>query len=425
MLRAIKGDFIYAGDRQKLSAHKNSYLVYEDGVIHGIYSVLPAAYLQAELEDYEGRLIIPGLNDLHLHAPQYSFRGLGMDMELLDWLQTQAFPNEARYADIAYADRAYSQFVEALRTSATCRAAIFATLHTDATLLLMQKLEESGLYSFVGRVNMDREAPVYLCEASAAAALEETRSWIEHSLQRFHHTRPILTPRFIPSCTDTLMRGIGRLAERYAMPLQSHLSENPAEIALVGRLCPDSGSYAEAYARRGCLGQTNAPAIMAHCVWCDEDEQALLREYGAFVAHCPDSNMNLSSGIAPVRQYMDAGLRLGLGSDVAGGTQLSLFRAMQQAVQCSKLRWRLNAQTEKPLSLAEVFYMATRGGGEFFGAVGAFEPGYAADLLVLDEGEIPTPLEDELSLQQRLERYIYLAAEQRPLHKYVAGNKLF
>lgn len=156
------------------------------------------------------QLIIPGFTDLHLHAPQYAYRGTGMDLELLDWLNTITFPQEAKYADLSYAKKAYSIFVDDLKHSFTTRACIFATLHRPATELLMDMLEESGLTTMVGKVNMDRNGAPELQEKSAQASAQDTRQWLEEIKGRYDHTYPILTPRFTPSCTDELMTELGK-----------------------------------------------------------------------------------------------------------------------------------------------------------------------------------------------------------------------
>lgn len=420
--RVIKGDLVYSRDKNVFETCSNGYLVIENGISQGVFPVLPEQYRSYPVEDFTGKLIIPGLVDLHLHAPQYTFRGIWMDMELLDWLNEHTFPQESRYADPAYAGRAYGIIAEELRRSATTRAVMFATIHRTATELLMDLMEETGLRTYVGKVNMDRNSPDILREASAEESLQETRKWLEDIRTRYKRTRPILTPRFIPSCSDELMQGLGQLAKEENLPVQSHLSENLSEIELVKELCPWSDSYGDAYNQMGLFGGN---AIMAHCVWCPDEELALMKKNGTFIAHCPASNMNLASGIAPVRKYLDQGLRIGLGSDIAGGTQLSVFKAMEEAVQVSKLYWRLVDHTQKPLTAQEVFYMATLGGGAFFGKTGSFAAGYEADVLVLDDSRIPTPLMQELSLDERLERFIYLGSEQEIMHKYVAGEKLF
>lgn len=419
---SLKGDILWSRTPDTLAVCPGHYVVCEDGRCAGVFPTLPERFSGIPVYDYSDRLIIPGLVDLHAHAPQYAFRALGMDLELLEWLDTQTFPQEARYADLDYARRAYTLFVDDLRRSSTTRAVLFGTLHVDATLTLMGLLEDSGLITYVGKVNMDRNSPDCLREESAAASLAATRRWLE-GCQGLTRSRPILTPRFIPSCSDALMEGLRDLQRETGLPVQSHLSENQGEIAWVAELCPDSAGYGDAYDRFGLFGGDGCPTIMAHCVWSDEAERARMKQNGVFVAHCPQSNVNLSSGIAPVRAFLDEGLSVGLGSDIAGGTQLSILRAMADAIQVSKLRWRLQDQSLSPITLPEAFYLATRGGGAFFGKVGAFDPGYEFDALVLDDAALPCPF--DLSPVERLTRIVYLADDRAVTHKYVSGRKLF
>ena len=359
--------------------------------------------------------------DLHIHAPQYSYRGLGMDMELLEWLEVNTFPEEAKFEETDYAEKSYRIFTENLKNSATTRACIFATVHRPATLLLMDLLEKSGLDTYVGKVNMDRNCPDYICEETQESA-DETLEWIKDvNHRKYKNTKPILTPRFTPSCTDELMEELKKLQMRYALPVQSHLSENPGEIEWVKELCPWSEFYGDVYDRFGLFG-ADCPTIMAHCVYSGDEEIARMKENGVFVAHCPESNMNVSSGIAPVRKFLEEGLHVGIGSDVAGGSTENLFRAMAHAVQSSKLRWRLQDNSLEALTAEEVFYMATKGGGEFFGKVGSFEPGYEFDAVVLDDSRLKHP--QPLDIRSRLERMIYLADEREIRAKYVKGKEI-
>lgn len=418
----VKGNIISSKNPSELAIHENAFLVCAEGLTAGIFPKLPEEYASFPLYDYGKCLIIPGLVDLHVHAPQYTYRGLGMDKELLDWLQTYAFPEESRYEDPDYAERAYRIFVEKMRTNATTRACIFATAHVPATLLLMEMLEKSGLITYVGKVSMDRNAPAPLCEESPAVAAAAVEKWLKTSLKKYKNTKPMLTPRFIPSCTDDLLTSLGRFQKKYHVPVQSHLSENLSEIAWVRELCPYSSDYGEAYEHFGLFGG-NAPTVMAHGVWPGKLEFARIKERGVYIAHCPQSNTNIASGIAPVRQYLDAGIHIGLGSDVAGGSSDSIFRAMVDAIQVSKLRWRLITQDDAPITLDEAFYMATAGGGEFFGKVGKFEEGYEFDAVVLDDESLPAPR--EFSTHERLERIVYLGDDRNIAAKFVAGRKLF
>ena len=418
----LQGDIIYTKEAGKFEICENGYLVCEQGKVKGVYRTLPFTLGGIPVKDYKGKLLIPGLVDLHIHAPQYSFRGLGMDMELLEWLNVNTFPEEAKYRELDYARKAYEIFAENLKKSATTRACIFATVHREATLLLMDLLEEAGLGTMVGKVNMDRNCPDYLSEGSAKESAAETVEWIrdvEH--KKYKYTSPILTPRFIPSCTDELMENLKKIQLRYSLPVQSHLSENISEIAWVKELCPQAEFYGDAYDRFGLFG-ADAPTVMAHCVHSDEREIKRMKENKVFIAHCPESNMNVSSGIAPVRRFLEEGLHVGIGSDVAGGTTENLFTAMAHAIQASKLRWRIQDESLKPLKAEEVFYMATKGGGEFFGKVGSFEEGYEFDVVVLDDSRLKHP--QYLDIQKRLERMIYLADDRESAANYVGGRKI-
>lgn len=420
MTFALKGNICYSENKDHLVIRENSYAVCEDGICQGVFEELPEKYRNIDCVDYGDKLIIPGLVDLHVHAPQYPFRGLGMDLELIEWLNTHTFKEEQKYADKEYARKAYEIFVEDLMKSATTRACIFGTLHVDATLLLMELLEEKGFRGYVGKVNMDRNSPEYLCEQSGEVSAKDTEMWITECAKRFSCVKPILTPRFVPTCSDDLMERLSVLQKKYKLPVQSHLSENMGEISWVGELCPDTEFYGEAYDKYGLFGG-DVPTIMAHCVHSGEKEIELMKERKVFIAHCPQSNTNLSSGVAPVRKYLDMGISMGLGSDVAGGHSLSILRAIGDAIQCSKLRWRLLDQTLAPLKVEEAFYLATKGGGAFFGKVGSFEPGFAFDAVVMNDTELKHP--QELSVRERLERMIYLADDRHVEAKFIEGRR--
>jgi len=417
----LKGDICYSRSPSALVVKEQACLVCIEGKSAGVFERIPGEYESLPVIDFSHHLILPGLVDLHTHAPQYGFRALGMDLELLEWLETRAFPEEAKFADLDYARKAYRLLVEDLIRSPNTRFCFFGSLHVPATLLLMELLEESGLVSYVGKVNMDRNAPDNLREQSAAASARDTRSWLEHC-GSFTNCKPILTPRFIPSCSDDLLRELSRIQGEFALPVQSHLSENRKEIAWVRELCPESRNYADAYHRFHLVGE-GIPAILAHCVWTSPEEADLLRQWGTFIAHCPQSNTNISSGIAPVRLFLDRGIPLGLGSDIAGGDQVSIFRAMKSAVEVSKLRNCLGYPNLPALSLEEVFYLGTAGGGAFFGQVGSFEGGSELDCIVIDDRRLEAPF--PLSLRERLERAICLSEDRDLTAKYVRGKRLF
>lgn len=417
----LKGNVCYSKSPKEAAFIKDACIVCSDGICGGVYKTLPEKYKTLPLIDHRDALIIPGLTDLHLHAPQYPFRALGMDLELLEWLNTNTFPEEAKYIDLEYAGKAYTMFVEDIKKGATTRACVFATIHAKATKLLMELLDKSGICAYVGKVNMDRNSPEYLCEASAADSAQDTASWIEDTLHGYERIKPIITPRFVPTCSNELLERLGTLAKNYHLPVQSHLSENPGEVAWVKELVPDAAFYGEVYDRYGLFGK-EVPAIMAHCVYSDEKETERMLQNGVYIAHCPQSNTNIASGIAPIRRYLDMGMHIGLGTDVAGGYSTSILRAMADTIQVSKLRWRLCDHTLKPVSLEEAFYMGTKGGGSFFGKVGSFEEGYRFDAVVVEDSDLVTPR--LLTLRDRLERVVYMSENCKIKAKYVDGVQL-
>ena len=417
-LFVLRGHIVHTPAKDDFSVHEHSYLVCEGGKVAGIFDALPERYAACMVYDFGDSLIVPGFCDTHLHAPQYAYRGLGMDLELIEWLNTHAFPEEMRYRDLAYASRAYRLFADDLKKSATTRACVFATVHNEATLMLMRLMDETGLQTYVGKVNMDRNAPEGLLDPEGQASVELTRKWLKDvSASGLRNTLPILTPRFVPSCTNELLKGLGELAKEDNLPVQSHLSENLGEIKWVRELCPQASCYLDVYAQNGLAG---AKTIMAHCVHPTDEEFALLLQRDVLVSHCPSSNTNLCSGIAPIRRYLDAGVRVSLGTDIAGGYDISMPRAVADAVRVSKLRARMTDMREKPITLPEAFYMATKGGGTFFGKVGSFENGYAFDALVLDDSRLRSPL--RLTVRERLERAIYLEKDVSITLKLVNGE---
>lgn len=418
----VKGNICYSESPEKIRTTEQGFAVCLDGVSQGVFPRIPEEFQNLPVLDFGQNLIIPGLTDLHIHAPQYGFRSLGMDLELLEWLNTRTFPEEEKYADEEYAREGYSIFAEDLKMGATTRVCAFGTIHRRSTEILMDCLEETGLISRVGKVNMDRNSSPGLTEESPQKSLEETLLWLEETEGRYENVSPILTPRFVPSCSDELLKGLGEIGREKGIPVQSHLSENQGEIRMVKELCPWSAFYGDVYDRFGLFGGEN-PAIMAHCVWSSEEEMERMKERGVFVAHCAQSNANLASGIAPVRRYMDLGLKVGLGSDVAGGVHTSIFRGMADAIMASKLRWRLVDDSLKPLTVEEAFYLGTRGGGAFFGKVGSLEKGFEFDAVAMDDSALRSPR--TLTLAERLERMIYLSESCRVEAKFVAGRRIF
>lgn len=423
-----RANILFTPTPEAFSVLERGYIaVAENGMIEGVFDALPEQYAGAEVRDFGDALLIPAMNDLHVHAPQYRNMGIAMDMELLPWLNTYTFPEEERYADLAYADYMYRRFVHDLWLHGTMRAAVFATTHADATCRLADLFAEAGMGAHIGLVGMDRNCPESLAN-SPETAIRDIERLVAH-MAGYERVKPIVTPRFIPACTPQMLQALGDFAATHHLPVQSHLSENRAEIQWVRELEPEASCYGDAYCRYGLFGQT--PTLMAHCCYTEGEELRLMRDNHVYAVHCPTSNCNLGSGIAPVRRFLQEGVPVALGSDISGGHHLSLFRVMQYAVEMSKLRYAQTQGEEPFLKLSEAFFLATKGGGSFFGKVGSFEKGYAFDALVIDDakGHSKSPLKGDLDippydLKQRLERFVYLGDDRHITHRFCQGKEI-
>lgn len=417
-MNILKGHIVHAPVFGALECIENGYISIDGGRITGIHAVLPESLAGARVEDFGDRLIIPSFTDLHLHAPQYPMLGMGMDMQLLDWLNTYTFPTEANFSDTAFARRVYAALADKLVQLGTTRVCMFGSIHRESTLILMEELERAGVTGYVGKVNMDRNSPDILVETTAQS-VDETERWLD-ACARFRHVKPILTPRFTPSCSDALMARLGAMAKEKDLRVQSHMSENTDEVDWVKSLCPGVEHYYESYERHGLFG---AYTVMAHCVHSGPAERAAMKKHGVWMAHCPDSNSNLSSGIAPVRRMLDEGVHVALGSDIAGGALLNMMDVATSAIRVSKQRWLDTGKSEQFLSVAEAFYLATSAGAVYFGAGPGFQKGDMLHALVLDDGMLP-PAAVALTLPQRLERILYLSQGQSVAARFSEGRRL-
>ena len=416
MKKVYKAHILFTKEKSKFEAIENGYIAVENGRVTGVSTNLKDLDCDGiDVVDFGNRLLIPAMNDMHVHAPQVHNQGVAMDLELLPWLQNYTFPEEMKYADVQYAERMYRRFIHTQWLFGTMRSVVFGTIHTESTRKLMNLYKEAGMGALVGKVAMNRNCPEELSE-EVEAAVEGNEQLIAEFNDPDALVRPIITPRFVPSCTPELLKACGELAKKYHLPVQSHLSENTSEIAWVAELEKESTCYGDAYNRYGLFGQT--PTIMAHCVWTSGEELELMKHNNVMVAHCPTSNFNLSSGLAPVRSFLDEGLRVGLGSDISGGHELNMLRMIVYAIQVSKMHYQ-HDHSNRFLTLPEAFWIATKSAGSFFGKVGSFEPGYEFDALVIDDAVL---YPNEYSLTERLERFIYVGDDRQIMHRFCRGE---
>ncbi|WP_430883905.1 amidohydrolase family protein [Fusibacter sp. JL216-2] len=414
-IKILRGHIIFTDEMDDFTVHEKSYLVSIDGIIEDVYETLPSKYGDIDVIDYGDSLIIPGFYDMHNHAGQYLQCGTGMTKQLLEWLKDYTYKLEADLDDEAYAKEVYKHFVEDLLKYGTLGTCTFATSSTRGTACLYEAFKASGLRAYVGKVNMVANAPDYITEDLQASIKGNLELIDKYGGEE--KVKPIITPRFAPTSTEASMQALGEIAKVHGLPVQSHISENPDEIKWVKALYPWSENYASVYNKFGLYGQV--PTLMAHAVHLTLEEVDMSKNKNMTLVHCPDSNINVRSGIAPVKMYLKEGVQVALGSDIAGGHKIQMNEAIVRAVQSSKHLSLTHPGAQ--LSLSEAFYMATAQGGAFFGKMGKLKKSYALDALVINDHRL---YKQRYSLLDRLEKFIYIGDDRWITDRYVGGLKL-
>jgi len=372
------------------------------------------------------QFLLPGFIDTHIHAPQLPNAGLGLDLPLLEWLEKYTFPTEAKFSQPRFASQVYERCVQSTIDNGTTTAVYFATIHRESSEVLASTCKRHGQRAFVGKVCMDRNSPHYYIEETNES-FEETKLFVDQ-VDRLGGdlVRPILTPRFVPSCSRLLMQNLGALSAERNLHVQTHISENKKEIEWVRNLEPDCSSYTQVYEKCGLLSEKT---ILAHGVYLDAQELEIIKEAGAGISHCPNSNFSLKSGICDVRRLKDAGVKVGLGTDCSGGYSTSMQDAMRNAVLASNtVKIISDDETYQELNYVDVLHLATRGGASLLDmqdTLGALDPGKNADILVVDlAAQASTVPFGEESVTDLLHKFIFLGDDRNIVKVVVAGRVL-
>ncbi|XP_024201479.1 guanine deaminase isoform X4 [Pan troglodytes] len=344
-----------------------------------------------ELSHHE--FFMPGLVDTHIHASQYSFAGSSIDLSLLEWLTKYTFPAEHRFQNIDFAEEVYTRVVRRTLKNGTTTACYFATIHTDSSLLLADITDKFGQRAFVGKVCMDLNDTFPEYKETTEESIKETERFVSEMLQKnYSRVKPIVTPRFSLSCSETLMGELGNIAKTRDLHIQSHVSENRDEVEAVKNLYPSYKNYTSVYDKNNLL--TNK-TVMAHGCYLSAEELNVFHERGASIAHCPNSNLSLSSGFLNVLEVLKHEVKIGLGTDVAGGYSYSMLDAIRRAVMVSNILL-INKVNEKSLTLKEVFRLATLGGSQALGLdgeIGNFEVGKEFDAILINPKASDSPID--------------------------------
>lgn len=416
-VQIFHGDVLYSKDKDNLAAFTDSFIIVKDGIVEDILPQIPRQYKNVPVADHKDGVIIPAFSDLHVHASQYTERGLGMDCLLERWLNDYTFPQEAMFKNTEYAERVYDAFVKDLILNGTFHVSAFATIHNKATDILFEKLEKRGLYGYVGKVNMDANSPDYLCETT-----EQSIKSTEEFLWRHEggsRVKPIITPRFAPTCSPKLMGGLGELGRKYKVGVQTHVVESKWEAREALRLFETRKSDSEIYLNAGLLD--NGPNIFAHVIFPTEHDMDIMRKYNCTAVHCPDATTNVIAGIMPLQAIQSGGVNIALGSDVGGGHHLAVYKQVARAVQLSKLKEFYEPRQSKTITFANAFYCATKAGGSVFRKIGRFEKGCRFNALVIDN------IQDKgitLTPAQKVERFCYIGDDRNIAARYIDGNAI-
>lgn len=450
------GSIAHSKSLNELETIENGFVAVKNGKIVAIgdRSLIPAEYLNTlpVTQLTSTQFLLPGFVDCHIHAPQYPNIGLGLDLPLLQWLETYTFPLEAAYKDNVFARKVYNAVVRRTLNCGTTLATYFATNYQESSLILAEEAVRQGQRALIGKVCSNTSSPDYYVETTENS-LQDTEKFI-HAVSNLKSSlvRPIITPRFALSCTTELMRGLSALASKYDLHIQSHISENCGEIEAVKSIFQKE-TYTGVYEDANILTKK---CIMAHGVHLEDEELDLLKKYGTSVAHCPTSNTKLRSGLCDVRRLLKAGIKVGLGTDVSGGHNASMLIAIQDTLNVSLslnvikkqnivgTGHIMNAEDAEnrnyePLEYIHALYLATLGGANALSldnVCGNFEVGKEFDALLIDVSaepldifDIPASVSEKSSsshskLDQMIQKFLY-AGDDRNIRKvFVSGKQV-
>lgn len=442
---AVQGNAFYCVSEEDVRYVKNGlFCIGKDGMIEHVYEKSDAAY-DTVRETYlrsgtlkvlsDTEVMIPGFVDLHIHAPQWPQSGTALDRPLEIWLGEYTFPLEARYRDLEFAAAVYEDVVRTTLNHGTTTALYFATVDREPSVLLAKICGRLGQRGLVGKVVMDDPVgnPEFCRDRSPEAAVEESERFIQEVLEIQDSYKqkvyPVVTPRFIPSCTDKALEGLGKLVDRYHVHVQTHCSESDWEHQFVRD--KHGMNDAQSLDRFGFL--TNK-TVLAHATFLDEQDVALLAKRKTSIAHSPLSNAYFASSVLPFREFSSKGVNIGVATDISGGYTPSVYHAIRQAVISSRmlnegvnpaLSCGSRGRKDSAITLNRAFYAATVGGGMALDLpIGKLEQGYSFDVQVMDlEKNLPLFYEEKKE-EDLLHKILLLSESANIKEVWVQGQQV-
>ncbi|KAG8343394.1 putative Amidohydrolase family [Trypanosoma vivax] len=444
-----RGTVFETPERDKLTVIPNALVVVDcqgviTSVLHPVHDVAEyqrvldtASKTGTLVELPKGQYLLPGMVDLHVHAPQWPQLGKALDRSLETWLQHYTFPLEAKYADLEFAEKSYSSLVSALLANGTTTVAYYATVHLDASVLLAKICLNKGQRAVIGRVSMDlpSQCPSFYRDQSPQESVELSEKFVQEVLALPNNESklvlPAVIPRFIPTSSDEALRGLGKLAAKYGCHVQTHCSESDWEHNHVLERYKKHDTFA-----LDDFGLLTRRTVLAHCNMMSDEDMHLVKQRGSAVAHCPLSNLYFSNAVFPARKALDLGLHVGLGTDISGGPSASLLdvcryalssaRALESGVDPSLPYSERSRVRPARISHIEAFYLATVKGGEALDLkVGRIAPGFLFDAFVIDttvHGSGVFVFDELDSSEDVFEKIIYNANAINVVKTFVGGR---
>lgn len=366
----------------------------------------------------------PGFIDTHIHASQYPNSGLFGKTTLLDWLNEYTFPLESKLFDLNIANQIYNKIIKRTLSYGTTTAAYYTTIHLESSKLMARLCLKYNQRAYIGKICMNQNSPSYYIESSARESIDTTTQLIDY-IKELNDSRisPVITPRFAPSCDETLLSQLGQLAKQNNLPIQTHLSENVNEIEWVEQLFPKNSNYTDVYDKNGLLTQKT---ILAHCIHLNEDELNVIRNQKSGISHCPISNSCLGSGECPTRKILNKGIDIGLGTDISAGYSPSILEVARHAHMVSRHLSKHENNDSLKLSIVECLYLATMGGAHVMGlqdTIGSFDVNKQFDSQFIDLTARNSPIDlfPWEKQTEKLEKWFFNGDDRNVITVWVGG----
>lgn len=443
---AIQGSAFYSEDFDTINYIEDGiFTVDVEGLIDEVYEKdHKDYYLVRDQYLKEGKLktlsnsevILPGFVDLHIHASQWPQAGTALDAPLEVWLGEYTFPLESKFKDLNFANEVYNDLVKTTLKHGTTTALYFATVDREPSVLLAKICGELGQRGLVGKVVMDdpEANPEYCRDASPQEAISETEKFITEVMgfkdSYKQKVYPVVTPRFIPSCTDEALEGLGKLAKKYDVHVQTHCSESDWQH----NFAKERYGLNDAQALDK-FGFITEKTVLAHAPFLEPDDVKLIAEKKTSIAHCPLSNAYFANSVLPFQDFHKGGINIGLATDVSGGYSPSMYQSIRQAVVSSRMlndgvdpsiESSKRGRADSAITLNNSFYSATVAGGIALNLpIGKLEKGYSFDIQIVDtEKNIPS-FYPEKNKEDVLHKVLLLADSSNIKEVWVQGNKVY